>query len=107
MGGDGSGDFVGALGGYVDVEVEEFVDPVLVVGTGVGEVLGRLVGQVVELGETGTAGAAFGVPYVELGAEPLSATYGIEPAFPASDELGLVATELHHQRMVSRGVLAR
>jgi hypothetical protein len=55
------------LGGHGDVEVEEFVDPVLVLGAGVGEVLGRLVGQVVELGEAGTAGAAFGVPGVELG----------------------------------------
>ena len=35
MGGNGSGDFVGALGGYGDVEVEELVDPVLVLGGGV------------------------------------------------------------------------
>ena len=49
------------------MEVEEFVDPALIFRCGVGEVLGRLVGQVIELGETGTAGAAFGVPDVELG----------------------------------------
>jgi len=58
VGGDGAGDLVGALGGYLDVKVEEFVDPVLVLGARVGEVLGRLVGQVVELGEAGNAGAA-------------------------------------------------
>ena len=46
MGGDGAGDFVGALGGHGDVEVEEFVDPALLLAGGVGEVLGGLVGQV-------------------------------------------------------------
>ncbi|MCH7584579.1 MAG: hypothetical protein IH941_05400 [Acidobacteria bacterium] len=49
MCGDGPGDFIGALGGHIDVEVEEFVDPALIFGRGVGEILGRLVCQVVEL----------------------------------------------------------
>ena len=58
---------VGAFGGHIDVEVEEVVDLALVFGGGVDEVLGCLVGEVVELGEAGTVGAALGVPGVELG----------------------------------------
>ena len=48
------------------MEVEKLVNAALLFGCGVGEVAGCLVCEVVELGETGTAGAALGVPGVEL-----------------------------------------
>ncbi len=66
MCGDGSGYLVGAFGGHVDPEVEEFIDPALIFGCRAGEVGGRLAGEVFESGELGTTGAAFGVPGVEL-----------------------------------------
>lgn len=90
MGGDGSGDFIGALGGYGDAEVEEFVDPALLLGGGVGEVLGCLVCQVVELGETGTAGAALGVPGGDLGEVALECDLFVADFSEGGGELGVV-----------------
>ena len=57
MGGDGARYLVGAIGGHVDVEVEEFVDPALVFGGG-----GGLLGEVFELGKVGAASALRGGP---------------------------------------------
>jgi len=66
VGGDGARYLVGAIGGHVDVEVEEFVDPALVLGGGGGEAGGGLLGEVFELGQVGAVGAALSVPGVEL-----------------------------------------
>jgi hypothetical protein len=64
---DGAGDRVGALGGDFDVEVEEFVDAVLILWGGVDEVFAGVAGEVIELGEPSAAGVPLGVPGVELG----------------------------------------
>jgi hypothetical protein len=57
--GNGAGDGVGAVGGEFDSEVEEFVDPPLILGRGADEVLGGVEGAVVELGEVGRVRVSF------------------------------------------------
>ena len=69
---------------------EQFVDAALILWRGGGEVGGGVVCEVVELGETGTVGAALGVPGVELGEVALECDSFVADLFEGFGELSVV-----------------